>query len=163
MFSIFSQSYQSYLDYINSHYPNAIAYLSGNRNNPNIDGRVEFYQTCDGVLVLTQVKNLPQNETGNFFAMHIHSGDSCELTDGEFMNTPHLNLTNKNHPSHTGDLPVILSNDGSAFSLNLTNRFTINDIIDKTVIIHENADDYRLDPSGNSGTKIACGKILKRC
>ena len=164
MFSIFSQSQQSFLQYINNHYPDAISYIDGNRDYPNIEGRVEFYKINRGVLVLTEIKGLPQNETGDFFAMHIHSGNNCnEDENGNFENTPHLNLTNKNHPNHTGDLPVILSNNGYAYSLVLTDRFNIQDIIGKTVMIHDNADDYRTEPSGNSGVKIACGVIVKKC
>ena len=30
-----------------------------------------------------------------------------------------------------------------------------------SIIIHENADDYKTDPSGNSGKRIVCGEITK--
>lgn len=165
MINIFTQSQQTYLNYINSHYPDAISYIQGNKNFPNIEGKVEFYKINKGVLVLAEIKGLPQeNETGEFFAMHIHNGDNCyQDADGNFENTGHLNPENKNHPNHMGDLPVILSNDGYAYSINLTNRFSILDIIGKTVMIHQNADDFRTNPSGNSGTKIACGVIVKKC
>ena len=42
-----------------------------------------------------------------------------------------------------------------------TNKFKVNDIIGKSVIIHENPDDYRSQPSGNSGKRLACG-VIKR-
>lgn len=42
-----------------------------------------------------------------------------------------------------------------------TNRFKINDIIGRALVIHEMSDDYKTDPSGNSGGKIACGKIVR--
>ena len=41
-------------------------------------------------------------------------------------------------------------------------RFTVEEIVGKTVIIHSNADDFTTQPSGNSGEKIACGIIKKR-
>lgn len=41
------------------------------------------------------------------------------------------------------------------------NKFTVKDIIGKVVIIHEMPDDFTTQPSGNSGTKIACGEIEK--
>ena len=41
----------------------------------------------------------------------------------------------------------------------LTDKFKIEDIIGKTVIIHDMPDDFKTQPSGNSGKKIACGII----
>ena len=41
----------------------------------------------------------------------------------------------------------------------LINKFKIKDIIGKVVIIHDSPDDFTTQPSGNSGKKIACGKI----
>jgi len=40
-----------------------------------------------------------------------------------------------------------------------TNKFNVRDIIGKAVIIHENPDDYRTQPAGNSGKRIVCGVI----
>ena len=39
------------------------------------------------------------------------------------------------------------------------NRFRIDEIIGKTIIIHSSTDDFTSQPSGNSGSKIACGEI----
>lgn len=41
----------------------------------------------------------------------------------------------------------------------LINKFKIKDILGKTIIIHDKPDDFVSQPSGNSGTKIACGVI----
>ena len=43
----------------------------------------------------------------------------------------------------------------------LTNRFNIEEINGKVVIIYDKPDDFVTQPSGNSGTKIACGEIKK--
>lgn len=43
----------------------------------------------------------------------------------------------------------------------MTKRFGIDEIIGRSVIIHSQADDFRSQPSGNSGSKIACGTIIK--
>lgn len=72
----------------------------------------------------------------------------------------HLNLEHCPHPEHTGDLPPLFGNNGYAYLSVLTNRFTISDILNKVVIIHANPDDFTTQPAGNSGKKIACGKIL---
>lgn len=39
------------------------------------------------------------------------------------------------------------------------NKFKVKGIIGKVIIIHDMPDDFTTQPSGNSGTKIACGKI----
>lgn len=163
MFKIFNLNKQNYFNYIISHTPNAIAYIKGNQNFPNIDGKIEFYETNAGVFVLSDIKNLPNLNNSGFFAMHIHNDDTCEQnSEGNYRDSSHFNPNNKPHPEHAGDLLNLLSNDGFAYSLFLTNRFKVNDIVGKTVMIHANPDDYRTDPNGNSGTKIACGKILTR-
>ena len=163
MFRIFNQQNNNYLNYIISHRPDAIAYIKGNKDYPNIDGKSEFYQTNSGVLILTEVKNLKTNNNCcNFYAMHIHNGDSCELKKGEFEESGHYNPNDLPHPNHAGDLPNILSNDGYVYNLVLTNRINVKEILGKTIFIHEFADDARTDPSGNSGKKIACGKIITR-
>ena len=35
------------------------------------------------------------------------------------------------------------------------------DIIDRTIVIHDQADDFHSQPAGNSGEKIACGEIKR--
>lgn len=96
-----------------------------------------------------------------FFGFHIHTGSSCSGTaDDEFKNAlGHYNPNNCSHPHHAGDLSPIFENNGYAYSSFLTNRFNIKDIIGKVVILHEMPDDFSSNPSGDSGTKIACGKI----
>ena len=42
----------------------------------------------------------------------------------------------------------------------LINKFKIRDILGKVIIIHDMPDDFTSQPSGNSGKKIACGKIV---
>lgn len=162
MFRIFNTSNQNFLNFILSHSPNAIAYVKGNRLYPNINGKVEFYQTSAGVLVVSEIENLKvESNKSNFYAMHIHSGNDCEETpSGEFKDTPHYNPQGNPHPNHAGDLPNLLSNDGYVFNVVLTNWFQVRDILNKTVMIHQGPDDERTDPSGNSGSKIACGKIV---
>ena len=41
----------------------------------------------------------------------------------------------------------------------LTNRFRVEEILGKTVIIHDSPDDFTSQPAGNAGKKIACGMI----
>ena len=87
-----------------------------------------------------------------------HEGDSCR---GEgFPDTGgHYNPHNTPHPMHAGDLPPLLSCGGRAWMSVLTNRFQIQDILGRTVVIHSGPDDFRTQPAGNSGEKIGCGRI----
>jgi len=50
---------------------------------------------------------------------------------------------------------------GNAYLAVKTDRFTVHDIIGKTVVIHSNPDDFHTQPAGNAGKKIACGVICK--
>lgn len=58
-------------------------------------------------------------------------------------------------------MPPLFGNDGKAFSAFLTDRFTVKEIVGKTVIIHSSTDDFTTQPSGNSGEMIACGEIKR--
>ena len=73
----------------------------------------------------------------------------------------HYNPDGCVHPYHAGDLPPLFGNDGLALSLFLTNRFSVDEVIGRTVIIHDHPDDFVTQPSGNSGAKIACGVIRR--
>ena len=117
---------------------------------------VKFFSCKDGVLVLSEISNLPKTET-NFFAIHIHENGEC---DGDF-SFAGGHYGEGTHPLHSGDLPPLLSASGTATSLVLTNRFTPSEIIGKSVIIHDGYDDFTTQPSGNSGARIACGVIKK--
>ena len=48
---------------------------------------------------------------------------------------------------------------GSIESSNLKEDFTLDEINNKTIILHMNIDDFTTQPSGNSGERIACGII----
>ena len=144
----------------------AKANINGGTAYPKIKGQVYFKETKNGVIVTAQIFGLPTSKSnckGKFFGFHIHEGNSCtgNLED-EFSNVKmHYNSTNCPHPLHVGDLPPLLENNGYAYMSVLVNKFKISNIIGKTVIIHDMPDDFTTQPSGNSGTKIACGVIKK--
>lgn len=90
----------------------------------------------------------------------IIGSDCTGNKEDEFANAgTHYNPTNCPHPFHIGDLPPLLENNGYAYMSVLLNKFKIKDIIGKVIIIHDMPDDFTSQPSGNSGKKIACGKI----
>lgn len=143
----------------------AVAFIKGSGAYPAIRGLVRFYQTDIGVYVVTSVTGLPRGDSkcdNPIFAMHIHDGNSCEgRSDAEAFpySGMHYNPHGCEHPYHAGDLPPLFSASGTAMSSVLTSRFTVEEIVGKTVIIHRNVDDFKTQPSGNSGAKIACGVI----
>ena len=143
---------------------NAKAYIKGSSQYPNISGIVYFKETKNGILVTAQINGLPKSTNkyaGRFFGFHIHNGTSCTgNTQDEFANAgTHYNPNNYLHPFHAGDLPPLLENNGCAYMQVLVNKFKIDDIIGKAIIIHDSPDDFTSQPSGNSGNKIACGII----
>ena len=52
-----------------------------------------------------------------------------------------------------------MENHGKADMAVLTDRFRVDEIIGRTVVLHRNPDDFQTQPSGNAGIKIACGII----
>lgn len=139
--------------------PYAAACIRGGESYPELRGVVRFYQSTGDVVVEAQVCGLPQTETG-FFAFHIHAGDSCG-GEGFADSGSHYDPGMTMHPNHAGDLPPLLGSRGKAYMKVLTDRFRVEDVIGKTVIIHDGPDDFHTQPSGNAGTKIACGVIRR--
>lgn len=134
----------------------ALACVSGEGE---IRGTVKFYPVPCGTLVVAEITGLPKNESG-FFALHIHEGHSCS-GQGFADTLGHYNPEKTEHPRHAGDLPPLLSRNGRAFLAAETDRFKISQIIGRTVVIHSEADDFHSQPAGNSGKKIACGRICR--
>ncbi len=148
---------QEILKFLIRNNPTAVAVIKGDENS-KIFGRVEFYSVPRGVIVIADIEGLPQTQS-NIFAFHIHEGEDCE---NNFQNTGgHYNPSNSQHPNHAGDMPPLFANSGDAWQIFFTQRFDIKKIIGKVVVIHEGVDDFKTQPSGDSGQKIACGIIKK--
>ncbi len=144
--------------------PYAFAKIAGNNDYPQINGMVYFYAVPSGILISIQLEGLPVSDDPckqPIFAAHIHGGDSCtgNLADPFADAMTHYNPDDCPHPYHAGDLPPVFGANGLGFSMFLTSRFSPEDIIGKTLILHGSPDDFTTQPSGNSGTKIACGVI----
>lgn len=138
--------------------PAALAQLRGGEDTRYLRGTVKFYQLPGGVLVEAEVSGLPKRD--GFFGFHIHKGDRC--TGRDFADTGgHYNPTDMPHPQHAGDLPPLLGGSGRAYLAVITDRFSIPEILGRTVVIHGHADDLTTQPAGSSGPRIACGVIRK--
>jgi len=138
-------------------YPNAIAHIHGGKETPGLFGDVKFFQSEDCVIVSANISGLPDSEMG-FFGFHIHEGNSC-AGEGFPKTGSHYNPIGESHPGHSGDLPPLIKCNGGAHMSVMTDRFTVKEIIGKTVVIHSMPDDFTTQPSGNAGSKIGCGVI----
>ena len=146
--------------------PNAVAVIRGRAENSGIHGTVKFYQAARGVLIVADILGLPVSSEickSNIFAFHIHGGSECSGNENDpFANAKtHYNPNDCPHPYHAGDMPPLFCAGGRAFLAFLTDRFSVNEILGKTVIIHDGLDDFTSQPSGNAGNKIACGVISR--
>ena len=122
----------------------------------------------DGKLVLiVAAENLPAGIHG----LHLHTVGKCDAPDFTTA-AGHLNPTGRMHGRdnpmgrHLGDLPNIkIEADGTglltAQLAQGTDAASLFDADGTAVIVHATADDYRTDPSGNSGARIACGVLHK--
>ncbi|KRA81425.1 superoxide dismutase family protein [Altererythrobacter sp. Root672] len=105
--------------------------------------------------------------------MHLHTTGSCDAP--EFTSAGgHLNPDHRQHGtenpagSHLGDLPnITIGSDGTgsaSVTLNGTRDQVLAQLFDAdgtAIVVHASADDYKTDPSGNSGGRIACGVLTR--
>ncbi|WP_126429013.1 superoxide dismutase family protein [Brevibacillus marinus] len=147
----------------------AFAWVTGGPLAPELKGIVVFTEVPGGTDVYVKVTGLPPYQAGSAgrapigpHGFHIHENGTCEIgrSDDPFQAAGgHWNPTNQPHGNHAGDFPVLFSNNGFAAMSFFTNRFRVADVIGKAVIIHQNPDDYRTQPAGDSGKRLACGVI----
>jgi Cu-Zn family superoxide dismutase len=131
-------------------------------------GTAEFTQPPAGVLVKLSLKGLPPGER----AFHIHGVGRCEppfTTAG-----PHFNPGSKKHGilvgegPHAGDMPnihvaangeLVVEVLNSAVTLDKGKPNSLFQTGGTAIVIHAGKDDYKSDPAGNAGDRIACGVI----
>lgn len=145
----------------------AAACIKGSEKYPRIKGNVQFYRLCGCVLVKAEIENLPTEEkpcTESVFAFHIHEGTECSGNQDDYFADVkgHYNPFNCPHPYHAGDMPPLFGVGGSAFLMFVTDRFKIEEVLGRAVIVHKMSDDFHTQPSGNAGEKIACGIIVNK-
>lgn len=144
--------------------PAAYAEIKGTEKYPKINGTVYFFDVYGGTLVVAEIYRLPDKHTqnmGKFFGFHICEKNNCiEDKRDSFNSTPNdFSPESAQHPHHLGDLPVLLSCRGTVWLEVYTGRFFPEQVIGRTVEIHEDPDDFRTQPHGNAGERIACGEI----
>ncbi len=148
----------------------AIARLSGSSLYPGLSGTVKFLKDTDGSWVEAEFFGLPDFTEATDkspqigpFAFHIHEYDTCGEAFGDKTFAAaggHWNPDGDPHGNHPGDFPVLFSNNGTAKMLFFTNRFYPEDIIGRSVVLHQSPDDYKTQPA-SGGVRIACGNIVE--
>ena len=129
-------------------------------------GEVVLSQTPQGTLLHARLTGLP----GGAHAFHVHAVGKCEPP---FKSAGgHFNPDNKKHGihaeggMHVGDMPNIHVPESGALEIEVLNARLMLDasLFDDdgaAIVIHEGPDDYRTDPAGAAGPRIACGVIEK--
>ena len=143
----------------------ATAQLKSTKGNKTF-GEATFEQVGDKVRVVVFVQGL---KPGQEHGLHIHEVGDCSSGDG-LSTKGHFNPLGKphGHPGsaerHAGDLPALKANkDGRANVQADLDLITVTpgpaSIIGRGLIVHADPDDYKTQPTGNAGARIACGVI----
>jgi Cu-Zn family superoxide dismutase len=128
-------------------------------------GEATFEQVGDKVRVIVFVQGL---KPGQEHGLHIHEGGACGpdgMAAGGHFNPhgkPHSRHTDANR--HAGDLPSLKAAKNGRAKVDVElDGISIGsgagDIVGRTVIVHADPDDYKTQPTGNAGARIACGVI----
>ena len=153
------------------------SHLSGNRATAKLEptrgntanGTVTFVQTGDGVQVPGEGRGLKPGAEHGF---HVHEKGDCSSGDG--MSTGgHFNPTAKPHGAHgaaehhTGDLPSLKADKYGVAAFSFVSKSIsvggpTTDIVGKGLIVHRDPDDYKTQPTGNAGPRLACAMIVAR-
>ncbi len=133
-------------------------------------GSVQLVETPHGVLLKLALKGAVPGE----HAFHVHAVGKCEPP---FTSAGgHFNPAGKKHGlavaegAHAGDMPnlhipasgelmVEILNGGVTLAKGKPN--SVFDADGSAIVIHAGVDDYKSDPTGNAGDRIACGVIVE--
>ena len=127
-------------------------------------GTVTFAQRMGRVYVTAEVRGLTPGEHG----FHMHEKGDCSSGDG--MSTGgHWNPDGMPHgpqgaPHHAGDMPSLVAdangNAKASFSLEgVTVVAGPKSVVGRGLIVHKDPDDFKTQPTGNAGARVACAVI----
>ena len=145
--------------------PRATAQLKPTQGNKTF-GEATFEQVGPNrVRVVVFAQNLRPGAEHGF---HIHEVGDCSAPDGTSAKG-HFNPLGKAHgrpgpDSHAGDLPMLRAAKNGRAKLDVTvEGITVTpgptSIVGRGLIIHADPDDFRTQPTGNAGARLACGVI----
>lgn len=131
-------------------------------------GDVDLVPLSSGVLLRISLKGVPAGE----HAIHVHAVGRCEPPFDSA--GPHFNPAGNRHgmlagDGHAGDLPNLHVPQGGVLTVELVSTaltlepskpHSLLDADGSALVVHAGADDYRSDPDGKAGERIACGVIV---
>lgn len=128
-------------------------------------GTVEFTERGDDVVLTASFSGLTPGGHG----FHVHEKGDCSAPDASSAGG-HFNPTGKRHGDpmqgehHLGDLPMLQADANGNARLNATIRGATlrsgaTSLLNRAVVVHASPDDYRSQPAGDSGARVACGTI----
>lgn len=140
------------------------------KSDSNVKGEVVFTQE-DGKVKMEG--NFTGLKPGNH-AIHLHEKSDCSAADGSSAGG-HWNPTHEKHGKwgdsdgyHKGDIGNFdADKDGNGKITFDTDEWCIGcgdenkDILGKSVIVHEAEDDFKSQPTGNAGGRVACGGVIE--
>lgn len=129
-------------------------------------GQVHFAQRGDKVIVHARIEGLKPNSEHGF---HVHDKGDCSAPDASSAGG-HFNPSGKSHghhdhnERHAGDMPNLKADANGRAEMRwestlLSVQAGPASVVGRSVVIHAQADDYKSQPAGNSGPRIACGVI----
>jgi Cu-Zn family superoxide dismutase len=145
--------------------PGAVANLEPTKGNA-VRGNVTFTQSGDKVQVTAKVTGLKPNAEHGF---HVHEKGDCSSGDGMSAGG-HFNPHGKPHgrpdskDRHAGDLPSLKANKQGRANVQVeVDMISVapgpGSIVGRAVIVHADPDDFKTQPTGNAGARLACGVI----
>ena len=135
----------------------------------DVHGNLALASTGEGVRITGRISGLKPDGTYGF---HIHENGDCSAPDASSAGG-HFNPTGQPHgragagPHHAGDMPNQHANADGVANVDVVDRDVAlgtggdTDVLGKAVIVHAKPDDYKSQPSGNAGARIACGVITR--
>jgi superoxide dismutase, Cu-Zn family len=127
-------------------------------------GSATLADTPTGVLITVSLKGAPEG----VHAFHVHEVGKCEppfKSAGAHFNPDHKKHGFVAEGPHAGDMPNLHIPAGGGLEQEVLNpNLSVAQMLDSdgaAVILHAKADDYKSDPAGNSGDRIACGVVEK--
>lgn len=131
------------------------------------NGMIDFVQDGNEVEMKLEL-NFP-SKAGQTLAVHLHEHGDCGNEGNDAHG--HWNPTKSNHGKwgegqfHLGDIGNVHLDSSGKGTLNLeTSLWTVgtgatNDVVGKAIMVHDKADDFITQPTGNAGGRIGCGVI----